>query len=187
MITRRENTTEKAIKAVEKAVELGIRTKLNVVAMRNFNDDELLEFVEFIKTRPVELRFIEFMPFDSNQWNNKKFIPFFEQKDIIEKGLGLSLSADTLDPNHTSKIYSIPGYQGKVGFISSMTEHFCGGCNRLRLTADGNLKICLFDNRELNLKEIIHEDESYIAEKIQEMLMKKHYKHGGMAGAEEIA
>ena len=64
MITRRENTTEKAIAAVEKAVEMGVRTKLNVVAMRNFNDDELLDFVQFVKDRPVELRFIEFMPFD---------------------------------------------------------------------------------------------------------------------------
>jgi cyclic pyranopterin phosphate synthase len=66
MITRRENTTEKAIKAVDKAIELGVRTKLNVVAMRNFNDDELLDFVEFVKNRPVEVRFIEFMPFDKN-------------------------------------------------------------------------------------------------------------------------
>ena len=64
MITRREKTTEKAIAAVEKAVEMGVRTKLNVVAMRNFNDDELLDFVQFVKDRPVELRFIEFMPFD---------------------------------------------------------------------------------------------------------------------------
>ena len=159
LITRRENTTEKAIKAVEKAISLGIRTKLNVVAMRNFNDDELLDFVDFIKSRPVELRFIEFMPFDSNSWNNKKFIPFTEQKKLIEDGLGLSLKAEALDPNHTSKLYTLPGYLGKIGFISSMSNHFCGGCNRLRLTADGNLKICLFDNRELNLKEIIDRDE----------------------------
>lgn len=80
MITRRENTTEKAIKAVDKAVELGLKTKLNVVAMRGFNEDELLDFVTFIKDKPVELRFIEFMPFDSNQWANKKFLPFFEQR-----------------------------------------------------------------------------------------------------------
>lgn len=64
MITRRENTTEKATKAVDKAISLGIKTKLNVVAMRNFNDDEMLDFVQFIKERPIELRFIEFMPFD---------------------------------------------------------------------------------------------------------------------------
>lgn len=80
MITRRENTTEKAIKAVDKAVELGLKTKLNVVAMRGFNEDELLDFVTFIKDKPVELRFIEFMPFDSNQWANKKFLPFFDQR-----------------------------------------------------------------------------------------------------------
>ena len=66
-----------------------------------------------------------------------------------------------IDPSSTAKIYSIPGYAGKIGFISSMSKHFCGGCNRLRLTADGNLKICLFDNREINLKSMIddgHDD-----------------------------
>ena len=61
------------------------------MAIRNFNDDELLDFVEFIKQRPIELRLIEFMPFDKNQWNNKKFISFFEQRKIIEDGLGIQL------------------------------------------------------------------------------------------------
>lgn len=69
-----------------------------------------------------------------------------------------------MDPSSTSKIYTVDGHKGTIGFISSMTDHFCGGCNRLRLTADGNLKICLFDNREVNLKAMIDEgsDDAYI-------------------------
>ena len=55
----------------------------------------------------------------------------------------------------TSKGYRIPGYKGQIGYISSMSDHFCGGCNRMRLTADGNLKVCLFDNREVNLKQML--------------------------------
>lgn len=66
-----------------------------------------------------------------------------------------------------------------------MSEHFCGGCNRLRLTADGNLKICLFDNRELNLKDIINESDEFIIAKIQDQLKKKHFKHGGTSGGPE--
>jgi len=132
--------------------------KLNIVAIKNFNDDELLDFVEFIRHRPIELRLIEFMPFDKNQWNNSKFISFYEQRKIIEDGLGIKLQkTDDLekDKSQTSKTYSIEGYQGKIGFITSMSQNFCGGCNRLRVSADGNLFICLFDNREINLKEML--------------------------------
>ena len=73
-ITRRPNTTEAAFKGIDKALELGLQTKVNVVAMRNFNCDELSDFVDLTKDRPIEVRFIEFMPFDSNDWKTKKFI-----------------------------------------------------------------------------------------------------------------
>lgn len=81
----------------------------------------------------------------------------------------------------TSKGYRVDGYEGQIGFISSMSQHFCGGCNRLRLTADGHLKVCLFDNREVNLKDMLREsdDESIVAV-VQEALGKKHFTHGGV-------
>ena len=135
---------------------MGIESvKLNVVAMRNFNEDELLDFVELTKERDLDVRFIEFMPFDSNSWSKNKFISMFEMHDIIKER---HPSIERITGEHatsTSKGYRIDGYQGQIGYISSMSEHFCGGCNRIRLTADGNLKVCLFDNRELNLKELL--------------------------------
>lgn len=74
-ITRRLNTTEAALKGIDLALSLGLQTKLNVVAMRNFNDDEFADFAELTRDKPIEVRFIEFMPFDKNDWKTKKFIP----------------------------------------------------------------------------------------------------------------
>ena len=92
--------------------------------------------------------------------------------------------APTLDDekSSTSRGYKIPGFKGTVGFISSMSKNFCGGCNRIRLTADGNLKVCLFDNREVNLKTMIEEGKSdnELLEQIRNSLSKKHFSHGGV-------
>lgn len=86
------------------------------------------------------------------------------------------------DKNDTTKGYQVEGFRGKIGFITSMTSHFCGGCNRLRLTADGNLKVCLFSNRELNLKKMIRENESEekIYNLINEHVKAKKFSHDGM-------
>lgn len=85
-------------------------------------------------------------------------------------------------PQATSKTFSIPGYKGQIGFISSMSDNFCGGCNRLRMTADGNLKICLFDNREINIKEMIDTGLSndQIISEVRGHLEQKHFSHGGV-------
>jgi molybdenum cofactor biosynthesis enzyme MoaA len=78
-----------------------------------------------------------------------------ESKQMLEEQLGAPLQRLDDCPTSTSKNYGLPGFKGSIGFISSMSDHFCGGCNRVRITADGNLKICLFDNREINLKTMI--------------------------------
>ena len=84
--------------------------------------------------------------------------------------------------NDTSKGFQVPGYVGKIGFITSMTDHFCGSCNRLRLTADGNLKVCLFSNKETNLRDLLrsNESEENILQSIKKALDKKKYSHDGM-------
>ena len=80
IITRRVNTTQKAIESIDKAIEMGVfkQIKMNVVVMKNFNCDEIINFVEFMKNRPIEVRFIEFMPFDKNQWKNDKFMSYYD-------------------------------------------------------------------------------------------------------------
>ena len=83
----------------------------------------------------------------------------------------------------TSRGYKVAGYEGQFGYISSMSKHFCGGCNRIRLTADGHLKVCLFDNREVNLKEMLEDysvSDEQIVSIIEEALGKKHFSHGGV-------
>ena len=128
--------------------------------MNGFNCDEFADFVELTRTKKVDVRFIEFMPFALNDWSKRKFI---SQADIVQKIIARYPDFEAMGndlPQSTSRAYKVPGFEGQVGFISSMSDHFCGGCNRLRLTADGNFKVCLFDNREVNLKslEVVSKD-----------------------------
>ena len=168
---------------MEKALAIGIeKVKLNVVAMKNFNDDEFGDFVALTRELDIDVRFIEFMPFSMNDWEKDKFISAQEILAQIKKKFNdiYALNNDSVDS--TSRAYKVPGFKGQVGFISSMTDHFCGGCSRLRLTADGNLKVCLFDNREVNLKHLIEagltDDELIVY--IRKALNSKHYSHGGV-------
>jgi len=92
-------------------------------------------------------------------------------------------------PNDTSKAWGVPGGKGQVGFITSMTEHFCGSCNRLRLTADGNIKVCLFGSDEVSLRDLMRvgASDEYIACVIGRAVRAKHFAHGGKGGMHGIA
>mgnify|MGYP006140929143 CR=1 FL=1 len=125
--------------------------KVNVVVTRGFNVDEVCDFVELTRDRPIDVRFIEFMPFDANSWDHDKFVSYAEMLELINAhpNLGGAPGSAGLvklpdEPSSTTKSYKLDGFAGQVGFITSMTEPFCGGCNRLRVTADGDLKVCLF-------------------------------------------
>lgn len=143
----------KVMAAIEKSLELGFDPlKVNCVVMRGLNDDEILDFVELTREKNVDIRFIEYMPFDGNSWNTKKMVPYNEMLDIITGAYKDFQRVDDA-PNDTSKGWKVPGFRGQVGFITSMSEHFCSSCNRLRLTADGNLKVCLFGNTEISLRD----------------------------------
>ena len=96
------------------------------------------------------------MPFDGNKWNTKKMVSYREMlKTIALKYPTESIKKLQDDPNDTSKAFKIDGYKGQFGFITSMSEHFCNTCNRVRLTADGNLKVCLFGNAEVSLRDAL--------------------------------
>ncbi|XP_026680640.1 molybdenum cofactor biosynthesis protein 1 [Diaphorina citri] len=150
-ITRRKGWS-RVLAGIDLAVQLGYdNLKVNVVVMKNFNDDEILDFVLLTRDRPIDVRFIEYMPFSGNQWNNTKIMPFSEMLTKIKEAHPDLLTLENA-PNDTSKAYKVPEFKGQVGFITSMTEHFCGTCNRLRLMADGSLKVCLFGNTEISLR-----------------------------------
>ena len=123
--------------------------KVNVVVMKNVNHDEILDFVEWTKNQPVHVRFIEFMPFAGNQWRNEKV---FSHKEILEL---ISCKYDfiklTDEKKDTAKKYFAPKHQGTFAIISTMSEPFCDGCNRMRLTTDGKMKNCLFSKGEVDI------------------------------------
>ncbi|KAI8645220.1 molybdopterin cofactor synthesis protein a [Parasitella parasitica] len=156
VMTRRKGF-DKVIGAIDEAVRLKMpHVKINTVVMRGVNDQEVLNFAAYTNNHPVNVRFIEYMPFDGNRWSRDKLVPFKELIGRIESMYGrLNKLRDGM--NDTTKHYQIPGYQGKLGFITSMTDHFCGTCNRLRITADGNIKVCLFGNAEVSLRDMIRQ------------------------------
>ncbi|KAG1449493.1 hypothetical protein G6F56_008625 [Rhizopus delemar] len=159
IMTRRRGF-EQTMAAIDQALALGIpNVKINTVVMRGVNDQEVLDFVQYTKEHAVNVRFIEYMPFDGNRWNKNKLVPYHELLGRIETSLG-SLQKVKDGENDTTKHYKLPGYKGKIGFITSMTDHFCGTCNRMRITADGSIKVCLFGNTEVSLRDLIRQGSS---------------------------
>lgn len=126
-----------------------IRVKINVVIMKGLNDDEILDFIALTKHNNIEVRFIEFMPFSGNQWTSNQVYTLHE---ILVK---VSSKYDVIpvepESNDTSSRYIIDGHIGSFAVISTMSQPFCDTCNRMRLTADGKLKNCLFSKDETDL------------------------------------
>lgn len=149
--------------------------------MRNFNEDEICDFVEFTRERPVDVRFIEYMPFSGNKWQTERLISYSETVQIIRQRWPEFAELPN-GPNDTSKAYAVPGFAGQLGFITSMTEHFCGTCNRLRLTADGNIKVCLFGNKEFSLRDAMRSEdctEEQLVDLIGTAVQRKKRQHAG--------
>jgi len=181
LITRRLGF-DNVINSIHKAIELGVTpVKVNCVVMKGINDYEVVDFVRWAQKEPIQVRFIEYMPFDGNHWTDTKFVSYTDMiKNIRAAGFPIERESDR--PNETSKTYSAPGMVGSIGFISSMSEHFCGTCNRLRLLADGALKVCLFGQNEISLRDEIRNGKSDIELKeiIQMAVRKKKPSHDGM-------
>lgn len=130
-------------------VEKGFHVKVNVVVMKDCNDNEIDDFIEWTRAVPVHIRFIEFMPFSGNRWTSNKVVSLDEILAVI--GARYNYKRLTGSIHDTAKSYGIDGHAGSFGIISTMTAPFCAGCNRMRLTADGKLKNCLFSKGETDL------------------------------------
>jgi cyclic pyranopterin phosphate synthase len=139
-----------------KKVGANIKLKINCVAMRGMNEREIIPFVEMGREKDVEVRFIEYMPFGGNKWSKGKMLSYHEMLELIRTKYP-EIHRLQGHKNDTSKTYQVPGFVGKVGFITSMTDDFCGTCNRLRITGDGNLKVCLHSNEEVSLRDLLRE------------------------------
>lgn len=180
-LTRRKGH-QNVIDSINAAIDLGYDpVKVNCVVMRGFNDDEMCDFVELTRDKPINIRFIEFMPFDGNVWSVKKLVPYAEMLDRVVKQFP-SLKRLHDHPTETAKNFKIDGHYGTVSFITSMTEHFCAGCNRLRLLADGNFKVCLFGPSEVSLRDPLRHEASddELREIIGSAVKRKKASHAGM-------
>ncbi|GMV37601.1 MAG: cyclic pyranopterin monophosphate synthase [Fimbriimonadales bacterium] len=152
-ITRRD-ALDDVLAGLDAALSVGFRkVKINTVVMAGVNDDELLDFVDLARDRPLHVRFIEFMPFHNNGWSVGGVFPLARMREVI--GGRYSLEPVRAEPNAVAREWRIPGFEGTIGFIASMTESFCSECNRIRLTADGQIKSCLFSPAESNLRDVL--------------------------------
>jgi cyclic pyranopterin phosphate synthase len=170
LMTRR-NQFEKVYDNIQLMLQKGFHVKVNMVVIKNLNHDEIIDFVRWTKNEPVHVRFIEFMPFTGNKWENEKVFPL---QQILET---VSNEFDVLplekEKHETAKKYIIPGHQGTFAVISTMSAPFCSDCNRMRLTADGKMKNCLFSNSETDLLTPFRNKEDILPLIYQSILDKK--------------
>jgi len=148
----------KVLRSIQKASELGLKIKINTVIIRNWNDDEIINFVKFAKDTGITVRFIEFMPLDgSGIWNYDLVVTKKEIIKIIESSFDnvVSLDENNSCQSDPATVYNIDDGKGKIGFIPSITEPFCSNCDRIRLTSDGRFLTCLFEKEGYDLKKMI--------------------------------
>ena len=186
-IARRPGTLARVLEGLAAAHAVGFDpVKINVVLMRGENDDEVAEFAEMSRARPLHVRFIEVMPTESNlELSASNFVS-------CEEALALVREVDTLEPvpgppgNGPATYFSFPGAQGTIGVITPMSHNFCSRCNRMRLTADGQLRPCLFGTIQTPLRDALRRGDP-LEPLINETLRIKPEKHllvqGSSAGS----
>ncbi len=178
-ITRRDSFAA-VMAGIEAALEAGLSTKINVVVLPGLNDDELPDFVEFVRGRKVQVRFIEFMPFAGNLWKPDRVYDYAAMQRALSSKFDLKPLAGV--HGDVAKEFWIEGFVGTVGFITSMTDSFCSTCNRVRLTSDGRFKTCLFLPPRTSLRDMVRagaEDEA-LADAIRQDLQTKWEAHPPM-------
>lgn len=165
-ITRRDAFSD-VMRTLDALMANGIRTKVNAVIMEGVNEQDILPLAMLSKELPVDVRFIEEMPFNgrgdrhATKWNRKGLL------EALEDGLG-KLQQIPAEPHATSENFTIEGHQGSVGIIAAWSRTFCGSCNRIRLTPSGQMKTCLYGRNELDLRTMLRSNQStdVIAESI---------------------
>jgi cyclic pyranopterin phosphate synthase len=159
LITRRDQF-EKVYQNIQLLLGKDFHVKVNMVVMKGLNDNEINDFVEWTKNTPVHIRFIEFMPFAGNRWTSNKVFTLEQILQQIKSKYDVIRLQD--EQNATAKGYKVPGHAGTFAVISTMSENFCSTCNRMRLTADGKIKNCLFAEKETDLLTALRKGEDVV-------------------------
>ncbi|TCD07604.1 GTP 3',8-cyclase MoaA [Pedobacter frigidisoli] len=175
LITRRD-VFHQVRSNIELLLQERISVKINMVVMKGLNDGEIRDFIDWTKHNTIQVRFIEFMPFTGNKWTSNKLFSLKEILNRIERDFTVLPVEGT--PHDTAKHFMIPGHEGSFAIISTMTAPFCSTCNRMRLTADGKLKNCLFSNGETDLLSALRNNEE-ILPLIRASIMSKKKELGG--------
>ncbi|MGD0813739.1 MAG: GTP 3',8-cyclase MoaA [Verrucomicrobiota bacterium] len=168
------------LEAIELAQELELHpVKINAVVMRGVNDHEIEALAEFAAARRLNLRFIEFMPLDSGRtWHRDMMVPGREVLQRLQQRFALKPMV-SLNPAETAVRWALPDGQGEIGIIAPVSEPFCGHCNRLRLTADGKIRTCLFSVVEHDLRALMRSgaDEASVQSFLRSVVWQKEPRH----------
>ncbi len=175
-ITRRRQL-QKTLDHIDLLLDNDFVVKLNMVVMKGINNDEINDFVALTLDKPnLHVRFIEFMPFNGNQWDMTKIVSYDSLLSTIGKRFEYNRIQGEL--HDTSHQFKVTGGKSTFGIIGTVTHPFCSGCNRIRLTADGKLKNCLFDTSEVDLLSSLRNGQD-IKPLIYNHFSKKYFAHGG--------
>jgi cyclic pyranopterin phosphate synthase len=175
LITRRDQF-QTVMDNISLLIGMGIQVKVNAVIMRGMNDGEINDFVGWTRDMAVDVRFIEFMPFEGNRWTSNRVFTWQEILNVVDTRFDYIRLED--EPNGTAKSYRVPGHAGTFSVISTMSAPFCGTCNRMRLTADGKMKNCLFSGEEMDLLGALRKGED-VSSLIRTSVLNKKEKLGG--------
>ena len=178
-MTRRDSLPQvlAGLEALERHPEVR-PIKVNCVAMRDFTEDEVLPFAELARRKPYEVRFIEFMPLDADHaWSEDRVLTGAEVRALIDRVH--PLEPLPRDPHSTARVYRFADGRGEVGFVNPVSEPFCGDCNRVRLTAEGKLRTCLFSMHETDLREPLRAGagDDDLEQLIRDAVWRKELKH----------
>lgn len=179
-LTRRDQF-QRVMDNIQLLINRNFHVKVNVVVMKGLNDGEINDFIAWTKDTPVHVRFIEFMPFSGNQWTSNQVFTWQQILQVVEQQYSfLPLRNEEHD---TAKGYIVPGHTGTFSVISTMSAPFCSSCNRMRLTADGKMKNCLFAGQEMDLLAALRRGEDVTA-LIQQNIASKAKELGGQFTAD---
>ena len=158
-ITRGGNL-DTVLEGIDTALAAGLsELKINAVLLKDFNSDEILDFASLTRMKPLNVRFIEYMPTGTNYFSYDKSFFSAQTAKTICSGLGELIPVDSRKIE-AARIFRIKGFSGTVGFISPISQPFCASCNKLRLTSDGRLRNCLHSAKTIDLKSALHENNS---------------------------
>lgn len=160
------------MKNLEKMLSLGLNVKINAVILKDITDRQINDFLNLLTEYPIDLRFIEFMPMGHHTlWNQSNFLSAAQLKSLFSSQVNLIPIASSNNLAGPAQLYKITGKPGRLGFITPISSHFCGTCNRIRLTSNGKLRRCLFEDKEISLSSALR------SRKINDGQIKKILRH----------